>query len=50
MCRLTGFLDPAHNPPGDICGRISAMMAVLSHRGPDTEEVWTGEAPNCGRY
>jgi asparagine synthase (glutamine-hydrolysing) len=41
MCGIGGFLISRTVPQGDLEGRLWGMVAMLRHRGPDDEGVWT---------
>jgi asparagine synthase (glutamine-hydrolysing) len=41
MCGIGGFLLSRSLPQGDLEARLWRMVAMLRHRGPDDEGVWT---------
>jgi asparagine synthase (glutamine-hydrolysing) len=41
MCGIGGFLISRNLPRGDLETRLWRMVAMLRHRGPDDEGVWT---------
>jgi asparagine synthase (glutamine-hydrolysing) len=41
MCGIGGFLLSRALPQGDLEARLWHMVAMLRHRGPDDEGVWT---------
>jgi asparagine synthase (glutamine-hydrolysing) len=41
MCGIAGLWDRrGRSAPADIAGRVAAMTAALTHRGPDDADVW----------
>jgi asparagine synthase (glutamine-hydrolysing) len=41
MCGIGGFLISRSLPQGDLEARLWRMVAMLRHRGPDDEGIWT---------
>src|SRR5712691_6921094 len=41
MCGVSGFLARATLPGSTAEARLRTMIAMLRHRGPDDEGVWT---------
>jgi asparagine synthase (glutamine-hydrolysing) len=41
MCGIGGFLTSRSFPQGDLEARLWRMVAMLRHRGPDDEGIWT---------
>ena len=49
MCGISGFLLPqATASHGDLENRLWTMIAMLRHRGPDDEGVWTDRRAGLG--
>ena len=46
MCGIAGLIDPAGGSADSLVDRAGAMAAVLGHRGPDDQGIWT--APEAG--
>ena len=43
MCGIAGFVDLQSERTGDPRALLGRMIGAIRHRGPDAEEVWTGE-------
>jgi len=41
MCGIGGFLTDGAAPPAEFAARLWRMAAMLRHRGPDNEGVWS---------
>src|SRR5689334_25437090 len=41
MCGIAGFVIAGEAPTPELETRLWAMIAMLRHRGPDDEGVWT---------
>jgi asparagine synthase (glutamine-hydrolysing) len=49
MCGLTGILDGAPRPEGDLPSLVRLMTAALVHRGPDAEGIWAEDCIGFGQ-
>ena len=48
MCGLTGILDGATRPGGDLPSLVRLMTATLVHRGPDADGIWAENGIGLG--